>query len=543
VLAMVEIYKSQKHDIKIGIGIIKLVVSNRAHHLDIIREALSNSCSQEVEASKIIINIFYEPPYGWSISFQDDGIGMDYTGEDEPAKKGRLDRFLDLSYSGVMGLKADEFSYKGLGAKLMYLCKRLEIETKTENGKSYRVIVEDPYGKLLKKVPEKPEPQIYENAPVNFSHGTVIRVLGYDNGVKYDEYQDIEKLKDFLYFRTIVGCTIPERIKTLPKIILNTPDEPNKELELGYRIIRKEGDHVEGQKIGVIEPPIIITKQDQRGNKITIKLGGGYALKTGEFSIGGFGVAKGGLQYVWKGIPYFHLDFNYFRAATKLDVYSKFARFIVECEDVETNMSRSEISQDGIFYPLFEKALLEAFNKIKDISDYKEWVTYVKELRKKELAVSLNDRIEELTKSEQKWVYFNGELIHKVPDNEQDTRALLWKLEGMNALKKILPLFYFKTLEHTSQRGIDIIGEFQEEEHSAKQLYRTIEVENILENFDEHEHVPEQTALIIAWDSENKDKLIPTPGKPYKFYWDYNGVNLMVYLIRYFPGIEIKKKG
>lgn len=526
-------YSSKKHDIKIGIGIIKQVIQNRGHPLDIIREALSNACSIEVKATKVTVNIFYEPPYGWSISFEDDGVGMDYTGEEGPSKKGRLDKFLDLSYSGVMGLGADEFSYKGLGAKLMYLCKKLEIETKTENGKSYKVIVDNPYEKLIKKEPEKPEPQIYEDAPVNFSHGTVIRVLGYDNGIKYDEYENHDKLMDFLYFRTIIGCTIPERIKKLPKLYLNTPRNQNNELEVGYKWIKKEGDHVEGQKIGIIEPPIVIT---QGGNKVTIVLKGGYALKTGEFDIAGFGIAKGGIQYVWKGIPYFHLDFNEYRAATKLDVYSKFTRFIVECEDVDTNIARSEINRDGVYYPLFEKALIEAFRKIKDTSDYKEWTKYVKDLRKKELAASLNERVEYLQKPEQKWVYYKGEKLHKVPDNEQDTRALLWKLEG----KKALPFHYFKTLEHTAQKGIDIIGEFQEEEVSAKELFRAIEVENMLEDYDDHEHVPEQTALIIAWDSKDKDNLTPTK-KSYKFIWDYNGHNLIVYLIKYFPEIEIKQ--
>jgi len=529
-------YKSKKHKISVGIGIIKQVMRNRAHHLDIIREALSNACAKEVRASYVKVNIFYEPSYGWCLSFEDDGIGMDYTGEEDPSKKGRLDKFLDLSYSGVMGLEADEFSYKGLGAKLMYLCKRLEIETKTKNGKSYRVIVDNPMGKLLKKEPEIPEPQIYEDAPVNFEHGTIVIVKGYDNGEKYPEYNQHDKLEDYLYFRTIVGCTIPDRIPTLPKVIINTPDSQNKELPLGYKWVKKEGDHVEGQKIGVIDPPIVVTKEDKKGHKVTIKLKGGYALKTSEFDIGGYGIAKGGLQYVWKGIPYFHLDYNEYRAATKLELYSKFCRFIVECEDVETNMARSELSPDPIYYPLFEKALLEAFRKIKETDDYKEWIRYVRQLKRRELAISLEERIDELEKN-QRWVYVNGELIHKVPTNEEDTHALLWKLESLKAL----PFHYFKTLEHTAQKGIDIIGEYQEKEHSAKEKYRTIEVENILENYAKHDHVPEQTAIIIAWDSKDKDALTPTE-VPYKFVWEYGGVNLTVYLIKYFPAIEIKNK-
>jgi len=148
---MAEVYEPTKHEIAIGIAIIKQVVQNRSHPLDVIRETLSNSCAREVNASYFRISIFYDGTYGWSFIFEDDGIGMDYTGEKEPEKQGRLDRFLNLAYGGVAGLKSDEFGFKGLGSKLMYLSKRLDIETKTENGKSYKVVVEDPIGKLLKQ--------------------------------------------------------------------------------------------------------------------------------------------------------------------------------------------------------------------------------------------------------------------------------------------------------------------------------------------------------------------------------------------------------
>jgi hypothetical protein len=533
---MAPIFNEHKHKISVGIGIIKQVVNNRSHPLDIIREALSNSCSTEVQAAQVKINIFYEPQYGWSMSFEDNGIGMDYTGEEDPSKKGRLDKFLDLSYSGVMGLKADEFSYKGLGAKLMYLSKKLEIDTKLASGKSYKVIVEDPMGKLLKKEPELPEPSIYDNPPLPFEHGTVIRVYGYDNGEKYPEYEHLEKLEEFLYYRTIVGCVDKERVIALPEIFVNTPDG-NKKLELGYKWVKREGTHIEGQIIGLIEPPIVVSKTDTKGRQLTIKLKGGYALKTSEFDIGGYGISKGGLQYAWKGIPYFHLDYNQYRSSTKLDLYSKFCRLVVECDNIELNMSRSEISTDSTYYPLFEKALLEAFRRIKETEDYKTFVKTVRDLRQKELAVSLNERVTYLERNT-KWVFVNGELIHKVPENESDTHALLWKLESA----KLLPFQYFKTLEHTAQVGIDIIGEYQENAQSLRQVYRAIEVEHMLENYGDHDHVPEQTSLIIAWDAKSKDELTKVEGE-YKYIWHYDAKNnIPVYLIRHLPNLEIRDK-
>ena len=388
---MTEVLEPTEHEISIGVGIVKQVVQNRAHPLDVIREAISNSCAKEVEASQFKITVFYDGTFGWSFIFEDDGVGMDYTGEKEPEKQGRLDRFLNLAYSGVVGIKSDEFGFKGLGSKLMYLSSRLEIETKTKRGESYKVIIENPRGKLLQKdKPELPKPVIYKKAPVSFDHGTIIRVYGYDGGIKYDEYENPEKLKQYLYFRTLVGYTRPERLRDgFPKIIIKTPSIPDgEELRIGFPWIKKEGDHVEGQKIGVIDPPISVTKEDRSANKVTVILKGGYALKTGEFNMSDYGImeSKGlGLTYVWKGIPYFNLDFNHYKPQG-VELYYKFCRFVVECDEIETDIARSRIVSDGVKEPLFTSALREAFRKIMETNDYKEWVKYRRELKRKDLA-------------------------------------------------------------------------------------------------------------------------------------------------------------
>ena len=530
---MSQVFEPSKHDIQIGIGILKQVIQNRGHNLDIIREALSNSCAEEVQASYVKINVQWDGTYGWSMVFEDDGIGMDYSGAREGPKMGRMDKFLNLAYSGVAGLKSDEFSYKGIGSKLMYLCRKLEIETKTAKGESHRAIVDEPYAKITKKEPELPVPYVYKDVPLPFEHGTIIRVWGYDNGASYPEYQEYNQLEEYLYFRTIVGCTQPERAKRLPKIIVSTPTAPNRELVPGYKWIRKEGSHVEGQKIGVV-PPTTITKSEDKGKKVTVTLKGGYALKTSEFGMAAFGM-RVGLKYAWKGIPYFDLDFNRFKG--DLELYYKFCNFVVECDDVDVDMARNAISPDPVRYWLFEDALRQAFRSIRDTEDYKEWVKFRRDLKKRDLGTSLNSRKEALLRSEQKWVYVDGELIHKVPENEEDTHALLWKLEGM----KVLPFHYFRTLEHTAQEGIDIIAEYQETEYSEKKMFQSVEIEHILENYLQHDHVPEQTSVIIAWDSRKLDDLKKTE-LPSKFVWNLEGSNLTVYLIKRFPRIELKTK-
>jgi len=339
----------------------------------------------------------------------------------------------------------------------------------------------------------------------------------------------------------LVGYTRPERLRDgFPKIIIKTPSIPDgEELRIGFPWIKKEGDHVEGQKIGVIDPPISVTKEDRSANKVTVILKGGYALKTGEFNMSDYGImeSKGlGLTYVWKGIPYFNLDFNHYKPQG-VELYYKFCRFVVECDEIETDIARSRIVSDGVKEPLFTSALREAFRKIMETNDYKEWVKYRRELKRKDLGTTLNQRKDTLLRSGQKWVFCDGELIHKEPENEQDVRALLWKLEGLKAL----PFHYFRTLEHTAQKGIDIIADYQEKDFSEKKLFQAIEVEHILENYSDHDHVPEQTSLIIAWDSKNRDKLTKAEGE-WKYVWEYMGHNLSVVLLKYLPKIEVKVK-
>ncbi len=132
---------------------------------------------------------------------------------------------------------------------------------------------------------------------------------------------------------------------------------------------------------------------------------------------------------------------------------------------METDIARSRIVADGVKEPLFTAALREVFRKVMETEDYREWVKYRRYLRKKELGTTLNQRKEELRKKEQRWVYFKGKLLHKEPSSEHDVRALLWKLEGMNAL----PFYNFRTLEHTAQKryrcncGVSRKGLFREE--------------------------------------------------------------------------------
>src|SRR5258708_40235250 len=80
------------------VGIFKHLIRERVHPLDLLRELLSNSGSQQVGANRIEIS-YTQDKDGHIFEISDDGCGMNYTGD--TAIPGRLDKFMGLGLSGI----------------------------------------------------------------------------------------------------------------------------------------------------------------------------------------------------------------------------------------------------------------------------------------------------------------------------------------------------------------------------------------------------------------------------------------------------------
>ena len=157
------------------VSLMKQLIREHTHPLDLLRELVSNSGAKEVGARNISITYYIDPEYGHTFKVTDDGCGMNFT--NNPQLPGRLDKFLGLGLSAIAGLEADEFSWKGLGSKLAYQSRRLEIET--FNGRNaYNVFVNEPWKTIDDG--KKPRPNVSEIQPVSDQHpGTTVKVYGY----------------------------------------------------------------------------------------------------------------------------------------------------------------------------------------------------------------------------------------------------------------------------------------------------------------------------------------------------------------------------
>ena len=507
--------------------LVSQVIESRRDSRDVIREFLSNSVAQEVDAKYIRIVYYNDPNYGPSLIFSDDGIGMDYTGD--MSNPGRLDKFMAIAYGAHAGFSSDEFGYKGLGSKLAQNCRRLEVKTCFRvNKKNYLIFVDEPI-KILREN-KQPIYKIIEGAGLS-SSGTEIKVLGYEYGENSRLFEK-DKLLTYLYFNTIVGNT---KEREMPKIALKVENEEF-ELKTGFRYI-KEPIPKSWKTYAILTP--IEKTIERNGKRVKVILKGGYTLETGDRTItDDFTLRSGtcGLFLSIKGIPYVQLDINKFRGSFSTLQY-KFCRFVAECDELFDHMdfARNTYLENEVT-KLFEEALRGCFNTLAETPDYKNFLKERDEQDRKDERESLDERRERLQRADQKYVYYNNNKIHRVPSNEHDTLALLWKLEGAGAL----PFDHFLSLEHTPQAGIDIIAEYRELNTSQTKYFAPIEVEYMLENFNLHGHSVQQVEAIICWEINDEINCRKDDVKTYKYYYSINGQEVPIFVLSKIDKIDIR---
>lgn len=185
------------------ISVMKQLIKEHPHPLDLLRELISNSGAKEVGATEIKIRYSVHEEYGHVFEIKDNGCGMNFTSSSK--FPGRLDKFLSLGLSAIVGEKSDEFSWKGLGSKLSFQSRKVEIETYDGKDEAYRVDINEPWETIEKGL--KPKPKIFPSKPAsNQKPGTTIRIFGHPPHRREDPFT-VDELKDYLFHRTFIGFT------------------------------------------------------------------------------------------------------------------------------------------------------------------------------------------------------------------------------------------------------------------------------------------------------------------------------------------------
>lgn len=512
------------------VGFISEIMNNIGDQRDIIRELLSNAASKEVRASKIDVRI-YESDRGLAFTVTDDGQGMNYTKDsDHP---GRLDRFLNAAQGKQAGFESDEFGAKGLGTKLLYNSDRVEVETWDGGDTYYRVIIDEPRRNILeKKILTKPVVHATQadTYPLK-KRGTTIRVMGWGGVPTVPKDFKPDRMERYLTYYTVAGYT-KTRETPLPEIILHAQGQ-QKSIKTGFPYLSE--DNVEDLKT-VTFGPIRIEKKTHTQKPVHITLKGGVTTDTGKFQLT---EETGGVWLSVNGIPYFKLTTN--KYSRRLNFTDDFTRFVVECEDVGLNMSRSDFTYDES-YEVFEDALREAFGQIKEDSKFERFYQYQKRSQRIRMQTAMNTKKEEFSSEDKRYVWYDGKMVLAEPESEYDTAALLWILEGRNAL----PFHKFQTLQYPGYReGIDLLVNYQERADTEEHLCAYAELERLFSSFIRHRHDVGQMTLAFCWKLD-KGKIplgtIKETSKPYKHTYSIGDTTIPVFEINAFPGLFVGTK-
>ncbi|MGC9322614.1 MAG: hypothetical protein ACP5FY_10290, partial [Kosmotogaceae bacterium] len=498
---------------------------------------LSNAGAREVGARKIEIS-YTKDKEGHIFEVKDDGCGMNFTGSQ--LAPGRLDRFLGLGLSGIIGMESDEFAWKGLGSKLAFQSRRIEIQTKFRSEKHplYEVRINEPWDTIERKL--IPKPRINEHESTGEPSHTRIRVIGHPPH-RHENPFTLEEIRNFLLHRTFAGFTT-ERDNP-PGIVLSVLGNED-EVQFGFPVFRGI-DWREGIWFSDDKKTLFVNLSPSSPKKITVRLKGlltwtpqNYRLSSDNLNIG--------LILSCKGIPYFTLDLEELgaRGITHANPGIEKTCLVAECDLIQTemNISRSDLV-DSEKTSRFKDAVKELLQRLESSQEYLGFRQVPKKERQIRSAGTLNEEMKKLTGDDQSWVVFQGStgkpnVLMREPENENEVNAMIWKLEALDAL----PFEQFQTLAYPgAKRGPDMLVNFREDSTSAPAPCAVFEVERNFYSYTGHGHHASQYPRVICWDTPSggrKVRLTET-NKKYKFTVNMEEFQVHVFVLRRMPGIEV----
>lgn len=520
------------------IGIFLELIKERKHPLDLVRELLSNAGAIEVGAVRIEIN-YTKAREGHIFEISDDGCGMFYTGN--PALPGRLDKFLGLGLSSIAGIDSDEFSYKGLGSKLAYQSRRVDIETCQPPNGMYDVKINEPWETLNRK--EMPKARIAEHPPQE--KGTKIRVTGHPPHSKSEAFS-FENIKAYLLHRTFAGFT--QKRAHVPKITLSVLGRIE-ELTFGFPEFREiDFDEIArsgGIKLDEQRRTLLINVEPKSKTAMRVRLKGLMTWDPSYYELSEKNLNTGAILSV-KGIPYFEVNLGKYGATSIPHARPGKERtcLVIECDAIqpEMNISRSDLVDSAMTDEL-KKITAELFRQVETSNAYLEFRRLPEEQKKQAQGGIIDKEQQKIQRPEQSWVALQKDgkelvVLIREPQSEMEVNALLWKLEALGAL----PFEKFKTLAYIgAAKGPDLLVNFQEDKSSAPYPATIVEVERNFYNYKVHGHTPPQYPKVVCWDvpASGRKAKIDSTKKPYKFVLQGEEYIVHIFALRHMDNIKV----
>lgn len=515
------------------LSLMKQLIKERVHPLDLLRELISNAGAKEVGATEIRIKYTVDEE-GHIFEVVDNGCGMDFTGN--KLLPGRLDRFFGLGLSSIVGIKSDEFSWKGLGSKLAYQSRRIEIDTWHGSGDAIKVEINEPWSSIERNLVPKPKVFMYKPEEGRKT-GTSIKVFGHPPHRKERPFT-IEEIRKYLLHRTFVGFTRPR--EQPPKVVLVVLGNTNT-IDFGFPELK-----FHEPKKGIVYVDEHGQAKGVTGRSVQIRMKGFYTWDDKDYGLDRNQLNTGLILSV-NGIPYCGLDMGTYGSKNLRTARPGRDKccLIVECDNMqdEMNISRSGLVDSGDV-DLFRQAVSRVFDKIESSKEYLKFRGVPEERKTSAGADELETKKRNLESENQKWVVYQSSesdkpiVLCREPENENDVLCILWKLESLNAL----PFKRFQTLGHAGS-GPDLIVHFQEDEQSNPDRYTSIEIENKFYNYKLHGHKPSQYPRVICWEIGRTPKIaINKSDKIYKSTALREDLQIHIFSLRLMDKVKILTK-
>ena len=313
------------------LSVMKQLIKERVHPLDLLRELISNAGSREVGATEIKVKYTVDEE-GHIFEVVDNGCGMDFTGNKQIP--GRLDKFFGLGLSSIVGVKSDEFSWKGLGSKLAYQSRSIEIATWAGSGEAIKVEINEPWSSIERNL--IPRPKVFTYPPEDGRKtGTSIKVFGHPPHRKEQPFT-VEEIKKYLLHRTFVGFT---RQREQPPKIMLTVLGNSVTLDFGFPELK-----LHDLKKGIVFVDETQNAKGASGKAVLVNMKGFYTWDEKDYGLDK-NQRNTGLILSVKGIPYCELDMEKYGSRNLRTARPGVNKccFVVECDQMqdEMNISRS----------------------------------------------------------------------------------------------------------------------------------------------------------------------------------------------------------
>lgn len=513
------------------LSLMRQLIQERQEPLALLRELISNAAAVEVGARNICIT-YTKDKEGHVFEVDDDGCGMDYI--DDKRVPGRLDRFLGLGLSSVIGLKGDEFSWKGLGSKFAYQSRRIELETWTGRDDVLRVEVNEPWESIEQG--RIPKPHLYKSsASEGRRPGSRIRVIGHPPHRQQDDPWRREDIVNYLTHRTFLGFT--QHRPSPPKITLSVFGDTS-ELDVGFPEIRE---------VSASEGTLIIDEREKAvrpGTNIaaSVRVHGFVTWDDREHGLSRTRLNTGLILSV-QGIPYFTLPMKTrgSRSLATTTPGEDKCCLILECNDVreDLNISRTALV-DSPKTQLLEQAAEKVLKRIEESDEYRVFRQVPKTRKHIVGADRLGTVKAGIQTDAQRWVVFEHEdgrrtVLLREPANENDVLLLLAKLDAL----KLLPFEQFEILGHAGT-GPDLLVRFRETNQSEPESCAVLEVETRFANYVAHGHIPAQYARVVCWQLSSKRRMDVRPtNSTYKYTADAGEFMVHIFRLDRLAGIKV----